>query len=372
MFVPEIILNKKTTTTFSYKNICNELVLLPLAIKPLTCMKKITSLLLLFLTASVFAQPAITEPSDYIICDDNSDSFATFDLSTKNTEILNGLSPDEYSISYFASVADAEANTQPLPYIFTNTSAGQQSIFVRVWQTANTDNSTIVPLTLKVIPLPEVNIEVDGFMVTVLSPVGEYYEYSIGGGAYQLSSIFTNLAPGNYILYIRNVICGNVWQYAFTVVAPPVAPEQQPYVEGSTLSDLEISGTDINWYADADATQPLPETTPVVPGTTYYATQTVNGTESQTYAITIMSVSGVAQQHSLGLTAFPNPAGNNINLKSSAILTHAELYNIQGQLVLSKIIGRENTISIDPLQSGIYLLKAYSNSSNQTIKIIKQ
>jgi hypothetical protein len=43
----------------------------------------------------------------------------------------------------------------------------------------------------------------DGSITATASPAGNY-EYSLNGGAYQLSSVFANLAPGAYIIMAKN------------------------------------------------------------------------------------------------------------------------------------------------------------------------
>ena len=69
----------------------------------------------------------------------------------------------------------------------------------------------------------------------------------------------------------------------FTLVTPPAAPTgsaNQTKCAGSTVSQLTATGTAIQWYAAASGGSPLPTNTPLVNGTTYYASQTVNGLES--------------------------------------------------------------------------------------------
>ncbi|MFM2265555.1 MAG: hypothetical protein RLZ77_975, partial [Bacteroidota bacterium] len=72
----------------------------------------------------------------------------------------------------------------------------------------------------------------------------------------------------------------------FTLIptpTPPAAPtgqQNQTFCSGATLAQLAVTGTSIQWYAVATGGAPLPITTPLVNGTTYYASQTVNGLES--------------------------------------------------------------------------------------------
>lgn len=72
----------------------------------------------------------------------------------------------------------------------------------------------------------------------------------------------------------------------FTLLPPPTPPaaptgqQNQSFCSGATLAQLAVTGTSIQWYAFATGGAPLPITTPLVNGTTYYASQTVNGLES--------------------------------------------------------------------------------------------
>lgn len=80
--------------------------------------------------------PETTVISDYEICEINSDGYAEFDLTTKNAEILNGQNPALFSVSYYASVVEAELQMNVLPSPFTNYT-NPQTIYAVI-----TDNST--------------------------------------------------------------------------------------------------------------------------------------------------------------------------------------------------------------------------------------
>lgn len=77
------------------------------------------------------AQIGITQPSDYEICGSN--GFADFDLSIKDAEILNGLDPLNYSITYHLTLLEASDGINALISPFTNVS-NPQTIFVRVFE----------------------------------------------------------------------------------------------------------------------------------------------------------------------------------------------------------------------------------------------
>ena len=65
--------------------------------------------------------------------------------------------------------------------------------------------------------------------------------------------------------------------------APPAAPTgaaNQTFCSGETLAQVSVTGSAIQWYATPSGGSPLPSNTVLANGTTYYATQTVNGLES--------------------------------------------------------------------------------------------
>ncbi|TYB77041.1 T9SS type A sorting domain-containing protein [Bizionia myxarmorum] len=90
-----------------------------------------------FSTIELLVEEAITltTPSPLTICDldGTADGFALFNLTDKDSEILGGLEPNNYAISYYETLADAESNTNALNTTsYTNVIADAQTVFVRV------------------------------------------------------------------------------------------------------------------------------------------------------------------------------------------------------------------------------------------------
>ncbi|WP_396636867.1 T9SS type B sorting domain-containing protein [Maribacter sp. R77961] len=73
--------------------------------------------------------PVIDTVLDWTVCDDDTDGLFTFDLSRKNIEIFNGQDETKFEILYFASQADADAGTNPLPVNHENTLATEEIFF---------------------------------------------------------------------------------------------------------------------------------------------------------------------------------------------------------------------------------------------------
>ncbi len=94
-------------------------------------------------------------PEPLEVCDDDTDGFAVFNLSLSDTEILNGLDPLEFEITYYETFVDAELKQNELltPLNFTNTTPTTQTIFVRV-ENLTTECFKAIALPLIVNPLP--------------------------------------------------------------------------------------------------------------------------------------------------------------------------------------------------------------------------
>lgn len=102
----------------------------------------------------VGAVPLYNAPTNFIVCDDiSNDAIETFDLTTKITEMSQGI-PENLEIRFYTSFSDAENETNQIANNFTNTTNPQQ-IFARI------ENGTycyaIAEFGLNVIQAPTVN-----------------------------------------------------------------------------------------------------------------------------------------------------------------------------------------------------------------------
>ncbi|RKE97936.1 choice-of-anchor L domain-containing protein, partial [Ichthyenterobacterium magnum] len=75
--------------------------------------------------------------SDYLLCDDNSnDGVETFDLATKDYEVIISVPPSNYNISYHLTNDDALNGVNPVINPYQNTSS-PQPIYIRIEDTVN-------------------------------------------------------------------------------------------------------------------------------------------------------------------------------------------------------------------------------------------
>src|SRR5690606_8725724 len=70
-------------------------------------------------------------------------------------------------------------------------------------------------------------------------------------------------------------------------VATPTGASTQTLNIGGTLADLDVTGTNLVWYAEADLTTVLPNTTVAVDGTTSYLVSETGDCQSEALAITV-------------------------------------------------------------------------------------
>ncbi|WP_104734255.1 T9SS type A sorting domain-containing protein [Hanstruepera ponticola] len=87
---------------------------------------------------------------DYLNTDDG---LAQFDLNEANSDILNGLDPNEFSITYYESLVDAESETNEISTDYFNVLPYQQTIYARV-ENINSGCFEITDLSLEVAYCP--------------------------------------------------------------------------------------------------------------------------------------------------------------------------------------------------------------------------
>ena len=103
----------------------------------------------------VSATPAIQPPTALQLCDIDNNGLEVFDLTSKETEILNGLNPADYTITYHTTQASANSGTPMIgtPSAFSNSVS---IVYVRVED--NTSGCySVVSLLLRLTSTPEVD-----------------------------------------------------------------------------------------------------------------------------------------------------------------------------------------------------------------------
>jgi len=158
-----------------------------------------------------------------------------------------------------------------------------------------------------------------------------------------------------------------------TDTAAPTGAALQTFTAGDTLTTLVVTGTSIQWYADATGGSALPATTPLVDGTTYYVSQTLNGCESAVrLAVTVQLALGLPTQPLLSLSYSPNPVKTVLTVRANETVTTVSIINLMGQTLTTQSFNQE-TVAVDMnyLPSGTYFVKVQGLTNQRLIKIIK-
>jgi gliding motility-associated-like protein len=115
-------------------------------------------------TSSVFSKlitiidaPIANFVSDFNKCDENNNNTATFNLNTKNSEVLGMQNSSNYNIKYYSSLTEAENNGVNLPIDYINIS-NPQTIYVRI-ETLNGVCYDITSFDLIVNSLPNLGLD---------------------------------------------------------------------------------------------------------------------------------------------------------------------------------------------------------------------
>ncbi len=366
-------------------------------------MKKL--LLALFVSVNLYAQLPVNTPPDNELCDSNNDGFEIFDLTISESYILNGLSPDDYTVTYHETEDDAFFYVNPITSAinYQNINYSNQVIYVRVTDNADDDNFEILYLNLVVNPTPVVpdvsdivELDNDGTddQVTEIDFAG-LIDYLTTSDDYMVtlhstlqdavngtSAIPEQYSTGTATLYFRieNTETGCYTTGSFAVIVLfsdyytpiPTGAEMQAFTEGQTLADLQVEGENINWYATQTAEDTLPLETVLEDNTTYYATQTVYGIESlQRLAVTVNQVLNTNTFSANNLTYYPNPVTTVLHIDNIEENSIIDVYNHLGQKVDVREAKVNTVLDMSNLANGMYIVTILSDNNSNTVKIIK-
>lgn len=311
----------------------------------------------------------ITAASTNINCSGNADGTLTLFTS-------GGTLPYKYSVNGGPSQAST---------VFTGLPAGTHVITV-------TDSSNCLAFATATItePLALTATTVSSNQSVIVTASGGVspYSYSVDNGqVFQVNNTFNNLIPGNYVVTTRDNN-GCITQNPIVVNTPSPLINGQPkltieFKAGQTLADLVVEGQNIKWYLNQNplagktnktSQVPLPLTTVIVDGTTYYASQTINGIESvQRLAVTVKSSTlGIDELTFKNFSYYPNPVKNVISISNDSIIDELIFISVKGKTILTQ---KPNSLSaeidLSNFSAGIYFLKVTSDGVKKTVKIIK-
>lgn len=157
----------------------------------------------------------------------------------------------------------------------------------------------------------------------------------------------------------------------------PTGENFQTFVNGNTISDLNVYGNDIKWYGlEEDASQGtnnLPTTELLTNGSSYFAKQTVSDCESDLALKVQVSLVTDIELEKYRLELYPNPVYDFFNIKFNQTISSVTVINLMGQLVLTKKIDNQQTkLDLTSLDKGIYFVQIQVNEKLIIRKLVKQ
>lgn len=287
--------------------------------------------------------------------------------------------------AYFVNTPDFSGATRNYSVRVTSNSPLGCNTTATPFSVLQSSQAAIVPS----VPTGYTIINLSGVQSIVVSVNGYgTYEYSLDDGPRQVSNVFENVSLGDHTINVWDtegglnyscdpLIITNV-AIVESEIPAPTGLTSQSFSQGATLADVVVTGTDVQWYASATSRNataiPLPLSTELVNGTTYYATQTINGIESVArLAVTVQITLETNQNDFLPIQFAPNPVKNSLTLQSNKVLKSVLIYTMLGQKVFEQSYENTNvTIDLSGLNTGNYILKAEGETGQKTIRIVKE
>ncbi len=257
-----------TPNTYTNPSLSNQIII------EATGVNGCTSATTLDLITILYAQ-LNTTPDTIEECEIDTDGFDSFDITRRESQILNGLNNVDFTFTYYELESDAIAgnlNTITNPNSFINTTTISQTVFVRV-DPINNECFQIVPINLIVNRVPEIQIE-DEYVIcldstenpidsgtntllptlpidTQLNDMDYSFEWYFGEAPIPENLIpnengptYTPMQPGQYTIIATNLATGCTIPATTTVKGS--YPPESISIEINTPSFSENSTIEIN------------------------------------------------------------------------------------------------------------------------------
>lgn len=166
--------------------------------------------------------PLANHPDDFVKCAD-SNGKASFNLSSLNSNVLNGQSNSLYKVSYYKTLTDANAGTNP---VSNRTISINETIYIRVQLINDSTCYSINSVNLIVAPIPLVDTIQSLTTCTnyILPPLtnGNYFTQSGGTGTPMFAG---DVISETQTIFIYNVsttapFCSNESSFTITIIVP--------------------------------------------------------------------------------------------------------------------------------------------------------
>lgn len=169
-------------------------------------------------------------------------------------------------------------------------------------------------------------------------------------------------------------VTSNIGTVSVSNTAAPNGDATQDFTAGQTLASFTVSGQNIIWYSAATGGTVLPSSTLIVSGTTYYASQTLNGCESMTRLAVTAGIDLKTPSFEISnLRYYPNPVQSILTVEYSDTIDAVQMYNMLGQLVYNrKTNASKVTIEMANMADGNYIMQVTVKGITKNVKVIKK
>jgi hypothetical protein len=104
----------------------------------------------------------------------------------------------------------------------------------------------------------------------------------------------------------------------------------------------------------------------------YYVTAVYDQGESDpSNTVTVQVVTGLDENHIDGLTVYPNPAKDHLNIAADVNINNVMLYNFAGQVIVNtQVNNNAYMLNASNLNPGVYMLRIDTEKGSVTKRII--
>lgn len=207
-----------------------------------------------------------------------------------------------------------------------------------------------------------------------------WYAAASGGSALDSGSTFVTpviSTSTTYYVEVTNGTCTSARVPVTASINPVSAPTgnaNQTFCNAETVGLLvTTSGTNIVWYTAATGGTVVPNNTPLVSGTTYYASQNNGTCESPTrLAVTVTSGACLGNEEFVmnQIKIHPNPVTDMLTISNTQMMKSIAVYDLLGRVLYTKNVhDAETRIDMSDLPTATYLVQV--TIDDDTIKIFK-
>lgn len=217
---------------------------------------------------------------------------------------------------------------------------------------------------------------------TASNGVLNWYDAPTGGNLVGTGPTFTTpvlTVTTTYYVETQNGDCISSRTAVTATIAPTAAPGgfiNQTYCEGETVDLIVVTGSNIIWYDAPTGGNIIPTGTAIVAGTTYYASQTQNGCESDNRLGVTMTEGGCLGNEEFTanvIQLYPNPVIDVLTISSSETMSKIEVVNLLGQVIISDRINEMQTqIDLSRYSTGTYIVRVLVDDKVEIFKVIKK